>query len=283
VNINFIDSQRDLDILVDSIPLEAVISFDSEFVRRSTYYAKLSLIQICIKGEVYVIDCLRAEINQLWQKMVDAKQIICHAPRQDFEILYNETGILPKKIFDTQTAAKFSGYRANLSYAELCQDICNIELDKSHQNCNWLRRKVTDSMMKYAALDVLYLEKICNVLNEKVGANNQKDNYDSALYNGLLNQSIYKNKCENAWQKIRFNHRDPEFVDRVKILAFHREEMAANLNIPKGFLFSDGQLLAICKILPVNDEDLSQIRELSQHILKNKYKNKLFNLCAGLR
>lgn len=282
MNINLIESQEQLIELIDSMPKNSPIAIDTEFVRRNTYYAKLSLFQICMGKQIYIVDCLNTKIHDLWKNIIEkSSSLICHAPRQDIEILYQQTGILPERIFDTQIAAGLVGFRSNLSYAELCNKICNAKLDKSHQNCNWLRRGITDGMMRYAATDVLYLEEIYNHLAPKLLEDQNKSKYENIIYSELLNPSIYRNKFENAWKRIRFNKGDKDLISKVKMVAFIREETAASLNIPKGFFLSDPQLLAICKILPINDVQLNQIQELSKYALRNK--NKIFEICSALR
>ncbi|MGV2432012.1 MAG UNVERIFIED_CONTAM: ribonuclease D [Rickettsiaceae bacterium] len=161
MSIVFINKQNKLDEFCELIKSTDILGFDTEFVRRDTYFAKLSLIQIAIDDNVYVIDVLATDIKKLWFQIAESNiLILVHSGSQDFEILYQLYKTLPQNVIDTQIAAKLCGYGSFASYATLCEKICNTIIDKKHQNSNWLIRDLPDSMIQYAASDVAMLKQI---------------------------------------------------------------------------------------------------------------------------
>ena len=190
-------------VLMEAVPLATTIAFDTEFLRRDTYYAKLALLQIAIKDDIYLVDTLLVDVKDLWIKIAQAKAIkIIHSGRQDLEIMHHMFGILPNNIFDTQIAAGFCGLRAETSYAELCSTICNIEdMDKKLQSCNWTKRPLTPQMIDYAAIDVKYLNQIYNHLQRIINEQNRDETFFEKTHELLLDINLYTKVVQNAWKK----------------------------------------------------------------------------------
>ena len=51
-------------------------------------------------------------------------------------------------------------FGAKHGLADLCKDLLGFELDKQNQTSDWGKKNLSDSQLKYAASDVLYLHKI---------------------------------------------------------------------------------------------------------------------------
>ena len=276
-----ISNQNALAGLMDSIKLAKTISLDTEFLRRETYYAKLALLQIAIKDEIYIVDATLVDVKNLWEAISCSKAVkIIHSGRQDLEIMHNLFGLLPNNIFDTQIAAGFCGFRAETSYSELCNAICNTEdLDKHLQNCNWLKRPLTVHMINYAAIDVKYLEQIYSHLQRIITEQNQCDTFIEKTDDLLLNADLYTKVVQNAWKKIKYYKRDEKFLVRLKEIAIFREEAAQALNIPRRFFLTDDHVIMICNNPPADEETLHKIKDLSKYFIQSEYKQKLLDLC----
>ena len=284
MNEKLISKQSELVSAIAAIQGAKTLSIDTEFVRRDTYYAKLALFQLAIDTDIYIIDTSVVNIKELWLEVANSKAIkIIHSGRQDLEIMYHQFGCLPNNIFDTQIAAGFCGLRAETSYAELCQVVCGVEdMDKKLQNCNWMRRPLTERMINYAAVDVLHLNQIYNALQKIIIEQNASERFADKTYELLLNKSLYTGVIENAWRKIKYYNKHTNFIERMKFLASYRERAAQKLDIPRRFFATDDQIVAICHGMPKDDETLDKIRNLSKYILQDEYKRELFELCSRI-
>lgn len=280
-----INNTNALRTLIEAVPLATTIAFDTEFLRRDTYYAKLALLQIAIKDDIYLIDTLLVNVGDLWRAIAHSKAVkIIHSGRQDLEIMHHMFGILPNNIFDTQIAAGFCGLRAETSYAELCSTICNIEdMDKKLQNCNWTKRPLTSQMIDYAAIDVKYLNQIYTHLQRIIIELNRDENFADKTYDLLLASDLYTKVVENAWKKIKYYKKDEKFIARLKAVSIFREESAQELDIPRRFFLTDDQVIGICNTLPTTEEMVHKIRDLSEYVLREEYLDKLCILCNNLR
>jgi ribonuclease D len=247
-------------------------------MRRSSYYAKLSLVQISDGARVFVIDATTVDLTELKGILVNQEIVkIFHSPLQDIQIFYKLFKVIPLNVFDTQIACAFCGFRSSISYSDLCLQICNVLIDKTYQATDWLARPLSDLMIEYAAHDVKYLHQIYHVLLQKI-----KDLplYNKTLNDKILNPDLYKPHPETAWKKIKYQSTSPEFLLSIQTLAAFREECAMTLDIPRSHVLSDKDLIKICKTLPV-------VRKGLEYVDISKFTDaqivKLLDLCAGLR
>src|SRR6516225_3160720 len=112
-----------------------VITVDTEFLRETTYYPLLCVVQMASPEEAVVVDALAPgiDLKPFFELMSNEKVLkVFHAARQDIEIVWHLAGILPHPIFDTQVAAMVLGYGDSIAYDQLVQRITGNRPDKTH-------------------------------------------------------------------------------------------------------------------------------------------------------
>ncbi len=105
------------------------VTVDTEFLRETTFWPILCLVQLASDEEALAIDALAPgiDLEPLLQLMADEDVVkVFHAARQDLEIFWKLSGVLPTPLFDTQVAAMVCGYGEQVSYSELAQSICHV-------------------------------------------------------------------------------------------------------------------------------------------------------------
>ena len=110
------------------------VTVDTEFMRESTFWARLCLIQMAGPDEAAIIDPLAEGIDLAPFYGLMADERVCkvfHAARQDIEIFVKQAGAVPHPIFDTQIAAMVCGYGDQVSYDQLVSRITGDQIDKS--------------------------------------------------------------------------------------------------------------------------------------------------------
>jgi len=175
-NFSIIKNNKELDQFIAKIKNKKKIFFDTEFERRSTYKAIVSIIVIFDGTNIGIIDCLQKNINfKKIFKFLNKKKntLVIHSCRQDLEIFLPIVKKIVFAVFDTQIAALFNGYTEPPSYKKLVQDFCKISLDKALQNEDWLKRPIDDERINYLINDVYYLKIIFNKLNNILVKNNK--------------------------------------------------------------------------------------------------------------
>ena len=128
-NFSFIKNNKELDQFIAKIKNKKKFYFDSEFERRSTYKAIISIIVIYDGKNIGIIDCLEKKINfkkifKFLNKNINT--LIIHSCRQDLEIFLPIVKKIKFNVFDTQIAALFNGYTEIPSYKKLVQDFVKL-------------------------------------------------------------------------------------------------------------------------------------------------------------
>ena len=105
------------------------IAVDTEFIRESTYYPKLCLVQLAAGEYHFAVDPLSEsiELSSLFQLLQNQNIVkVFHAGRQDIEIFVYLTGNVPNPIFDTQIASMVVGLGDQAGYDKLVQHYLKI-------------------------------------------------------------------------------------------------------------------------------------------------------------
>ncbi len=260
---NLITTQSALDAFAKGASEAEYITVDTEFLRETTYFAKLCLIQIAYPGEGHVaaIDVLAkgldlAPVIALFRDENIVK--VFHSARQDLEILYHDYNVLPKPFFDTQIAAMVDGYGDQVAYETLVRSIAKGSIDKSHRFTNWSKRPLSDGQLEYALADVTYLREIYEKLNADLVANGRIEWVREEL-EALLDPKLYEINPDEAYLRVRSRVSKPKFMAYVKEIAAFRERYAVEKNVPRGRVFKDDALLEAAAQRP---KDLAALKNL---------------------
>lgn len=154
----YIQSIDDFEQFKNGIEGCSLVGIDTEFERTRTYWPDLCLLQIATPSAVFVIEPRAFDRPWLNTFMADKTVTkIFHSCRQDLEAFYALSGVVPQNVFDTQVAASLVGMGDQISYADLCQHLLDIQLSKDFQFSNWATRPLLSEQISYAANDVRYL------------------------------------------------------------------------------------------------------------------------------
>ena len=250
-NFSLIKNNKELDQFLAKIKNKKKFFFDTEFERRSTYQAIISIVVIFDGKNIGIIDCLEKNINyKKIFKFLNKKNItlVIHSCRQDLEIFLSVVKKILFTVFDTQIAALFNSYDDRPSYKRLVQDFCKINLDKSLQSDGWLKRPINNERINYLINDVYYLKIIFNKLNNKLVKKNKLK-----LFNKLIKKEIFKISHEDypAIFKKKLGNDILNNNNFIKIINF-RNKIAKKINLPKNWVFSDKEIIKNIKDVEVS-------------------------------
>src|ERR1700729_3811824 len=175
---DLITTTAELTAFCDRLAKHRVITVDTEFLRETTYYPLLCVVQMAGAEEAVVVDTLAQgiDLKPFFDLMADEKVLkVFHAARQDIEIVWHRAGIVPHPIFDTQVAAMVLGYSDSIAYDQLVERITGHRPDKTHRFTDWSHRPLTAEQMHYAVSDVTHLRDVFIALEadlKKRGRNN---------------------------------------------------------------------------------------------------------------
>lgn len=257
-------------VLVESAQ-QGFVTVDTEFVRESTYFPKLCLIQLCGSEESLLIDPLEPELDLtvLFDLMRDERIVkVFHAARQDLEIFYYLMNEVPSPIFDTQIAAMVCGYGESVGYEALVNDLAHTVVDKSARFSNWQERPLSQKQLKYALSDVIHLRVIYEKLLESLEREKRLSWIESEMAI-LASKKTYQIQENDMWRKIKPLRNDASYLLRLQKLAAFREREAQRVNCPRGRLIKD-EIMAYAALSSVKQpEDLFDVIKRFQKGMTN--------------
>ena len=242
------------------------VAVDTEFMRESTYWPDLCLIQIGNTEEAAAIDPKAPGIDlaPLLNLLVNNEDVlkVVHAGGQDLEIIYNLTGTTPHPLFDTQVAAMALGLGEQVGYSNLVESLLGKSLDKGARFTDWARRPLDKRQIDYAIGDVTYLSQIFPKMLGKLRKTGRGGWLDQEMER-LGDPANYANDPQLAWKRIKLPSRKPEVLGRLKAIAAWREIEARSKNLPRGRIIKDETIADIAAHPPTSQEALGNVRGLS--------------------
>lgn len=248
------------------------VTVDTEFVRDTTYWPKLCLVQMAGPEEPAIIDPLAPgmDLTPLLDLFDDPGVLkVFHAARQDLEIFYHLTGRLPAPVFDTQVAAMVCGFGEQASYEKLASALANARIDKSARFADWARRPLGRRELEYALSDVTHLRTVYAKLRTRLERNGRADWLTEEMAT-LTDPATYDLNPENAWRRLKSRSRDRRYLAALKALAAWREREAQRRNVPRNRVIRDEQLYDVAAQLPTTPEALGRSRGLNAEMAKGR-------------
>jgi ribonuclease D len=214
------------------------VTVDTEFLRETTYYPKLCLIQMAgpDPADACLIDPLAEGISlEPFMALMADKSVVkvFHSARQDLEIIWNLGGLVPEPLFDTQIAAMVCGYGDSVSYEQLVNDLAKARVDKSSRFTDWSRRPLTEAQLTYALSDVTYLVNVYEELMAQLQKNGRLAWLDEEMA-VLTSPETYQADPENAWRRLVGRLRKSKEVAVLMEVAAWREREAQSRDVPSG-------------------------------------------------
>jgi ribonuclease D len=262
------------------------VTVDTEFMRESTYYPELCLIQIADTEEAAAIDPMAPglDLSPLLTLLTDNEDVlkVFHAGGQDIEIIYNLTGKTPHPLFDTQVAAMALGQGEQIGYSNLVDSWLGISVDKGARFTDWARRPLDARQIEYAIGDVTHLSAIFPRMLERLKKTGRGAWLDQEMER-LADPANYANDPDMAWKRVRVASRKADVLGRLKAIARWRELEAQAKDLPRGRIVKDETIADLAGHPPRKQADLAKVRGLSQTWASNDIGARLIAAIEGAR
>lgn len=253
---------QELQDAVDRLSASDFITIDTEFIRETTFWPELCLIQLAAPGVTALVDPLAPgmDLGPFFDLMRNEKVTkVFHAARQDIEIIYHLGGLIPSPIFDTQIAAMVCGFGDSISYDQLVARITGERIDKTSRFTDWRHRPLSERQLEYALADVTHLIPVYQHLLGELERENRggwlKEEMDI-----LSSPETYDLHPDDAWKRLKMRARKPIELAVLKLIAAWREREARDRNVPRGRVLKDDVLYEIAQQQPRDVAALSRLR-----------------------
>jgi len=236
-SLELIQNPKDVAAIAKTLSQASMIAFDTEFIRESTFYPKLEILQIATPGDAWLIDCQalsKSEMKPILDVFQDPKILkIVHAAHGDQECLLSAYDILS-------------------------------DLPKGYARTNWSKRPLPKPVLEYALLDVKHLIEVAAILFERLDKNGRRD-WAMELSAKFSDRKLYEVPAEDIARRLaqsgKFHVRD--YAVLLELVRW-REDRVRELDVPRRWLAEDGVLIDLAKIKPITVEQLQGFRGLSR-------------------
>ena len=248
------------------------IAVDTEFMRETTYWPRLCLVQVAGPDIAANIDPMAEglDLGPLLALMADASvQKVFHAGRQDVEI-FNNLGVIPLPLFDTQIAAMAAGFGEQVAYDALVRQMLKITLDKSSRFTDWARRPLNQAQLEYAVADVTHLATLYPMLRKRLEETGRLA-WVMEEMGALTDPANYDINPENSWKRLKPRKFAAKYLAVLRGVAAWRERTAQTRDQPRGRILKDDAIDEIATQLPTDADALGRLRSLPKGFAGSRF------------
>lgn len=242
---------------------QSAVALDTEFMRVSTYFPKLGLIQLYDGERVSLIDPLAIRDFSPFVALLSNPKVlkVLHSCSEDLLVFLQKFDQLPRPMIDTQIMARFLGLGTSAGLAKLAQQYLNVEIDKGATRTNWIKRPLSDIQLQYAAGDVWYLLPLYHILEKELAKTPWeqavRDDCELALSKTHKLQERDSEKAyldiPNAWKL------NPLELSRLRILAQWRQNVGIERDLALSYIVKSDNLWKVAKNNPRNTSEMLEM------------------------
>jgi ribonuclease D len=268
----YIDTQKGLSLFYEENKSVNWMCFDTEFVGEKRFVTRLCLIQITTSHGNYLVDPFTVKDLGLFLNLLQNPEIVkvTHAGDNDYRLLNDQFGVIPKNVFDTQVAAGFVGYKHPVSFRRLVENELRIFLKKGYTVTDWETRPFHHKQLQYALDDVLPLHSLWQGLKENL-QNRGRLHWAREEFEKWETEDFYaKDPHHEALSSSMIKALNPkEQVFFIRLLAWRRQ-VAKEKNHSKEMVLPNKLLGQIVRSVQSGRDALKQNRRIPDHIV-NRY------------
>ncbi len=265
---------RDTDSLrayCDAARKQEFVCIDTEFMRESTFFSILCLVQVATAEEDAIIDPLAEgiDLTPLKELLMDEGIVkVLHAARQDMEIFYRICEAVPGPIFDTQIAGMAIGLGDSAGYGALVKARLDINLDKGARFTDWSRRPLSEKQLSYALADVTHLRDLYPGILSELEAQGRLSWVMEEMAQHM-EESLYTFEPEDAWRRLKLRGNKKPYLAALKAAAAWRERQAIKKDIPRRRVLKDDAIYDLAQQRPRTIDALAKLRGIPRGFEKS--------------
>ena len=233
------------------------VALDAERASGYRYSQRAYLVQLRREGSgTALIDPLPLPDLSALDAVIGEAEWVLHAASQDLACLA-ELGLLPRRLFDTELAARLAGFE-RVGLAALTEQLLGYTLEKHHSAADWSSRPLPESWLTYAALDVEMLVDLRDCLDEEL-TRQGKSAWAAEEFAALVRSGARPPRVRaEPWRRTSGIHRvrGARAQARVRSLWYARDQIAARRDAAPGRVLPDSAIVAAAELDPKDEKTL---------------------------
>ena len=159
--------------LPDDLDLGPFVAIDCETMGLNPHRDRLCVVQLSSgDGNAHLIQIAKDQkiAPNLCRLLKDPNVLkLFHFGRFDIAAMYHTFGALASPVYCTKIASRLiRTYTDRHGLKNILQEFLEIDISKQQQSSDWGAKKLSKAQIDYAASDVLYLNKLREILNERL-------------------------------------------------------------------------------------------------------------------
>jgi ribonuclease D len=234
------------------------VAVDAERASGYRYGQRAYLVQMRRNGSgTGLIDPVPLPDLSVVQDAIADAEWVLHAANQDLPCLA-EIGLVPKRIFDTELAARLAGL-PKVGLGAVVESLLGFSLVKGHSAADWSTRPLPEEWLVYAALDVEVLvdlrDALAAILEQQGKTDWARQEFDAILASGPPAPKT------DPWRRTTGLHglRSRRQLGVLRSLWQARDDMARKRDIAPGRVLPDTAMVAAVQADPVNEGALLEL------------------------
>lgn len=236
------------------------VAVDAERASGYRYTQRAYLVQLRRAGAgTALIDPLPLDDLRTLDAALAESEWVLHAASQDLACLA-ELGLRPRRLFDTELAARLAGFE-RVGLAALTEQLLGYSLEKHHSAADWSTRPLPESWLTYAALDVEMLTELRDHLAAELDRQG-KSAWAAEEFAALVASADRPPKTRpDPWRRTSGIHRvrGARAQSRVRALWYARDGVAARRDSAPGRVLPDAAIVAAAEADPKDERSLLAI------------------------
>jgi ribonuclease D len=281
---DLITTAQQVQSLARALEKETIIAFDTEFIRETTFYPIVELIQIATSSESWLVDAQafkrnypigpKGSYDPALQPLLDVFKNqnilkIAHASQGDQECLYTSFGVTATPVLDTSIAASLCGMGDSIGLGKLLSSMLNKNIPKGHARTDWSARPLPAQLLNYAHSDVIYLVELGQKLMADLDRLKRKE-WALEVSGKAADPKLYDSDPEEITARLAKSGKLDQFGYSVLTgLVRWREERVRQVNLPRRWVADDNVLMDLAQVKPKTLDHLNAFRGLNKGEIKN--------------
>ncbi len=281
----FVTDPRKVPAVAEVLAREPVIGIDTEFIRETTFFPKIALIQVGTRNQSWLLDPVALSAQDL-QPVLDVffdKKIlkVMHAAFADQEVLYWAYGQVAEPVLDTSVAAALCGFGDNIGLGKLAKEVLRVQLHKGRARVKWLARPLSTELLHYAQQDVEFLVELSDRMRERL---EDLGRWEWALEESYVDPLDFDTPPEAIAHRLaKSGHVDETTYLVLQELVRWREERARSANQPRAWVAENEVLMALARSRPKSMQELRSFRGIGPKEIDRNGEVILEAIRAGMR